>query len=436
MSNKNPLIDIVEAQKSGEAKGIYSICSSNAFVIGACLEQELGSDSYVLIESTSNQVNQYGGYTGMNAAQFSGFVHELAAKVGFPTERIILGGDHLGPNAWQDESAQSAMDKSRVLVSDSIKAGYSKIHLDASMKCADDDPNQPLDVAISAKRAAQMCQAAEQAYLENPVSAWEPCYIIGTEVPIPGGTLSGETELSVTRTEDAQQTIDVTKKAFFELGLEEAWERVVGLVVQPGVEFGDSSLIHYDRKKASQLSKFIEVHENMVYEAHSTDYQTPDALKKMVEDHFAILKVGPALTFAFREAVFALELMEKEWLEGREGVDLSHIQKVLDNIMLENPKNWKKYYQGDEVYLRFARKYSYSDRSRYYWPNEKIQASLDILLSNLSENPIPESLLSQFMPHQYRKVLRNELENEPIALIYDRIKFQIADYIYACQGES
>lgn len=434
MSDKNPLIGVVEAQKTGKSKGIYSICSSNAFVIEACLEQELESDDYILIESTSNQVNQYGGYTGMNAAQFTAFVHNLASRVGFPVNRILIGGDHLGPNAWQDEPAQIAMQKSRVLVTESIRAGYSKIHLDASMKCADDNPDIPLDVRISANRAAQMCQAAEEAYRQDPISAWEPCYIIGTEVPIPGGTLSGNTELSVTRVEDAQQTIDVTKEAFYEYGLEEAWKRVVGLVVQPGVEYGDSSLIKYDREKAAPLSKFINDYENLIFEAHSTDYQTSESLKQMVEDHFAILKVGPALTFAFREAVYALEMMEQEWLSGRKDVVLSHFQEVLENVMLENTKNWRKYYQGDEVYLRFARKYSYSDRSRYYWPNDKIQKSLIILLSNLSEHPVPESLLSQFMPHQYRKVIKHELDNSALALIYDRIKFQIGDYILACQG--
>lgn len=435
MSRQNPLKDVVKAQKSGKSKGIYSICSSNSFVIEACLEQELRSENYILIESTSNQVNQYGGYTGMNAAQFSEFVRKLALNVGFPENRILLGGDHLGPNAWQDEPAQTAMEKSCALVSDAIKAGYSKIHLDASMKCADDDPDQPLDVAISAKRAAQMCQAAEQAYRENPVLSWKPCYIIGTEVPIPGGALSGETEFSVTRTEDAQRTIDVSEEAFYELGLEEAWERVVGLVVQPGVEFGDSSLIHYDREKAAQLSNFIKKYDNLIYEAHSTDYQTPESLKQMVEDHFAILKVGPALTFAFREAVFSLEMMEQEWLKGRKGVVLSQLQDVLEKIMLENPKNWEKHYQGDDVYLRFARKYSYSDRSRYYWPDEKVQKSLNILFVNLTKEPVPESLLSQYMPYQYQKVMRNELENTPLELIYDRIMSQISDYIYACQSQ-
>lgn len=67
----------------------------------------------------------------------------------------------------------------------------------------------------------------------------------------------------------------------------------------------------YHREEAQTLSRFIEAQPGLVYEAHSTDYQSREALRALVEDHFAILKVGPALTFAFREAVFALAAIEE-----------------------------------------------------------------------------------------------------------------------------
>ncbi len=432
MKYKNPMLDIVQAQKAGEAKGVYSICSSNQYVIEACMKKALQDGSFVLIESTSNQVNQYGGYTGMNAAQFSVFVKQIAGKVNFPQENILLGGDHLGPNVWTQEPSALAMQKSCELVSSSVKAGYSKIHLDASMKCADDAAERPLDLELSAERAALMCKAAEDAYKAAPASEWAPCYIIGTEVPVPGGAQIGETEMSVTVPADAEKTIEATRRAFFQLDLQDAWERVVALVVQPGVEFGDSSLYQYDREKARPLSRFIESYENLIYEAHSTDYQTSKSLKEMVEDHFAILKVGPALTFSFREAVFALELIEKEWLSGKKGIVLSGIRSVLEDAMLENPKHWVRHYSGDEDYLRFARKYSFSDRSRYYWPVKSVQDSLDLLFLNLTRNPIPLSLLSQYLPVQYNKVMFGELQNEPLELIYDKIICLVSDYSYAC----
>ena len=84
------------------------------------------------------------------------------------------------------------------------------------------------------------------------------------------------------------------------------------MVVQPGVEFGDEFVHDYRAESAQDLVKLIEGYPNLVYEAHSTDYQTRQNLAHLVRDHFAFLKVGPALTFAFREAVFALVHMENE----------------------------------------------------------------------------------------------------------------------------
>ena len=321
------------------------------------------------------------------------------------------------------------MAKGSVLVRDCVRAGYTKIHLDASMKCTDDDPVAPLPPAVSAERAADLCAVAESALEPGQPT---PCYVIGTEVPSPGG-VRGEKEetLALTNVEAAQETIEVTKEAFKRRGLEVAWERVIAVVVQPGVEYGDANLFEYDRAAATGLSHFIEAYP-LVYEAHSTDYQTRVALRQMVEDHFAILKVGPAVTFAFREAVFALALMEAEWLAGRKGIELSNIRQTLDQAMLANPVYWQKYYPGSEVEQRFARQYSFSDRSRYYWPDPAVDKALNRLLGNLRQFPVPLTLLSQFMPIQYERVRAGVLANTPPALIYDKVGCLLADYAAAC----
>src|SRR5690606_36447469 len=130
--------DIISRHKAGERLGICSVCSAHPLVIEAALRFDLHTQEKVLIEATSNQVNQYGGYTGMKPADFRDFVVNIAAGVCFPRERIILGGDHLGPNCWQNENAADAMEKSVELIKTYVAAGFSKIHLDASMSCADD----------------------------------------------------------------------------------------------------------------------------------------------------------------------------------------------------------------------------------------------------------------------------------------------------------
>ena len=65
------------------------------------------------------------------------------------------------------------------------------------------------------------------------------------------------------------------------------------------------------------LTELLKDEAGLVYEAHSTDYQRPESYRNLVRDGFAILKVGPALTFAMREVLEALSLIEAEL--GRAG---------------------------------------------------------------------------------------------------------------------
>jgi len=289
-----------------------------------------------------------------------------------------------------------------------------------------------MDKAVVAERTAELCLAAEEAYSASRFGQAAPHYVIGTEVPPPGGTQEHDEMLTVTAVDDVQDTIDRTETAFRRRGLDTAWERVIAVVVQPGIEFGDDRLLAYDRRAAARLSRFIEAYPRLVFEAHSTDYQTRDALCALVEDHFSILKVGPALTFAFREAVFALALIETEWLSGREGVELSSVRQILDAAMVANPVYWRSYYAGPEHHLQFARKYSYSDRSRYYWSAPDVQKAMARLLQNLERYQAPVTVLSQFLPVQTERVRSGAVANMPRDLICDKIRSVLTDYAYAC----
>jgi len=425
---------ILEANQRGEHTGIYSVCSANHAVLEAAMTQALRDESLVCIESTSNQVNQYGGYTGQTARDFAAFVADIARGTQFPAGRIVLGGDHLGPHAWRSEKAIDAMAKARELVQSCVRAGYTKIHLDASMRCADDggDKRQPLEDRIVSARAAELCAAAEEAHKEMPRGSTAPLYVIGTDVPSPGGEQLEAQAPEATSITNLARTVGVTKKAFAARGLHEAWERVVAVVVQPGVEFGDATVFPYDASRAKKLAAFAGARGSLVYEAHSTDYQTPGALKEMVRDHFAILKVGPWLTFAYREAVFALEAVEKEWLGATRGASLSGVTDALEAAMRENPSHWKDYHHGDEAALRIARKYSYSDRSRYYWGVAAVRAAVEKLTQNLEAHTAPVSLLSQFLPNQAAKIRTGELANRPRDLMRSKICEVTSVYSFAC----
>jgi D-tagatose-1,6-bisphosphate aldolase subunit GatZ/KbaZ len=412
------LDEIVKGQKRGEAKGIPSICSAHPWVLKAAMQQTLKVSKtfrVLLVESTCNQVNQFGGYTGMTPANFVRYVRGIAEENEFPFENIILGGDHLGPNVWQNEPAVSAMQKSAVMMRDYVQAGFIKIHLDCSMRLGD-DPQSGLDVEVSAKRAAQLAKIAEASHMDGTPF---PRYVIGTEVPIPGGAHEHEETVSVTKVEDVDQTIDVTRDAFYREGLQSAWERVIAVVVQPGVEFGDDFVLEYQPEKAKEVSRFIE-DRSMIYEAHSTDYQTREALRNLVRDHFAILKVGPALTFAFREAVFALAMME-DALFSKD--TRSNIIQVLDDVMVKHPEHWKKYYRGDEAGQALKRKFSLSDRARYYWVQPEVQDALKRLMKNFGNGILPYSLLHQFT---------GETNLSAAQVIEQKITRVLKDYEMAC----
>jgi D-tagatose-1,6-bisphosphate aldolase subunit GatZ/KbaZ len=428
------LFRTLQENRRGQALGVYSICSPNRYVLEAGVLQALRDDALLLIESSSNQVNQFGGYTGQNPANFAAFVREVASRMNFPVERIVLGGDHLGPHVWRAESPEKAMAKARELVRDCVRAGYSKIHLDASMHLAGDpvQRNKSLADEIVSTRAAELCSVAEEAHREMQIGSPAPIYVIGTEVPIPGGEQLETAAPETTRPQDLERTLETARDAFRAMKLEEAWERVVAAVVQPGVEFGDTSVFAYDHEKAVGLADFGEKNWQGVFEAHSTDYQTAEALREMVKDHFAILKVGPWFTFAFREAVFALAMIEEEWLGWRKGFMRSGVREALEQAMVTDPAHWKSYYHGDETALQFARKYSYSDRSRYYWPQPAVQQALQKLLRNLKETPAPLSLLSQYLPKQWEEIRAGKLSNDPVKLIHGRILEVMDSYAYAC----
>jgi D-tagatose-1,6-bisphosphate aldolase subunit GatZ/KbaZ len=423
------LRSVVQRNRRGATVGTYAVCSAHPAVIDAAIQQALEDGNCLHVESTSSQVNQFGGYTGMTPKQFADGMRTAAASAGLPAARVLLGADHLGPFAWRGEPSASAMAKACDLARLCVHAGYKKIHLDTSMPCGDD---KILDEKTIAERAAILCRAAEEAFEDMPTGSPRPLYIIGTEVPPPGGEVAEGQCPAPTKVEDVHRTLDVFHTAFRAHGLLAAWENVVGLVVQPAVEFGDTMVFDYDRQKVHALSAGLPKSPALVYEAHSTDYQSPAALAEMVEDHFAILKVGPWLTFAYREAIFALSSIEREILGHKRDVRSSQVREALELEMLRNPAYWRSYYRGDDDELRLSRAFSFSDRCRYYWPQPSVQEEVNRLLHNLGLFSCPLTLLSQYLPIEYEAIRKGALENDAAAIIGHHIRRILRLYGAAC----
>ncbi|OCJ06990.1 D-tagatose-bisphosphate aldolase, class II, non-catalytic subunit [Rhizobium sp. AC27/96] len=410
MSAAQRLAAMPQNRARGLPSGITSVCSAHPLVIEAALRHGKARDADVLIEATCNQVNQDGGYTGMTPADFRRFVEAIATKVGFHRDRLILGGDHLGPNPWKHLPADEAMSKAKVMIDAFAAAGFAKLHLDTSMACSD-DPLALLDVTIAA-RAAQLAEVSEVRIRQSGLPA--PSYIIGTEVPVPGGAVEALDHMHVTTPDDARATVDLHRQAFARLDLQAAFDRAIGVVVQPGVEFGNADVIGYRRPAAASLAASLKDMPQFVFEAHSTDYQSGEALRDLVSDGFAILKVGPWLTFALRETLYGLSSIAEVLAQGAMEEALP---AAMERIMLASPAHWQKYYPGDANEQFIQRHYSFSDRIRYYWALPDAQAAVDKLLSALDGHTIPRPLISQYLGHLEPAVADGSVIPEALALL-------------------
>ncbi len=186
------------------------------------------------------------------------------------------------------------------------------------------------------------------------------------------------------------------------------------------------------RSKAAALSAAIEPVDHIVFEAHSTDYQTPAALAALVRDHFAILKVGPGLTFALREALWELDAIERELLPPERRANLRHATLAR---MHAQPAHWSNYYDGTGTALDFQLQYSLSDRIRYYWPDPAIAAAADRLFANLRETVPPLALVSQYLPIAFEAYRAGRSTLDPADLAIAHVSATLDAYHGACNPD-
>ena len=288
---KHPMQEMMEKRRQGIKCGIPSYCTANELALEIAIRRAKMLNQPVLIEATANQVNQYGGYTGMLPKDFYKLVLDMAAAIDLPEQMVILAGDHLGPLTWQNLPEAEAMEKSIELVYQYTRAGFTKIHLDTSMKVADDAEGL-LSTEVIARRGATLYKAAIKGYEElkaEKPDAIRPVFVIGSEVPIPGGAQEAEDSLAVTSVEAFKDTVATYKRVWEEEGVGAGMEDVIAVVVQPGVEFGDDQVFLYDHDAATDLCAALKEFPEVCFEGHSTDYQSAKCLKAMVEDGIAIL---------------------------------------------------------------------------------------------------------------------------------------------------
>ena len=108
--------------------------------------------------------------------------------------------------------------------------------------------------------------------------------------------------------------------------------------------------------------------------------------------------------------------------------------ETLDTAMQENPKYFAKHYYGSATEIAYKRKYSFSDRWRYYYATPEVEKAIDTLFANFKDG-VPLGLLDQFLPIQYTKVRNGELANDPKVLVMDRVCNCIDEYLFGTQQQ-
>lgn len=377
------LRNIIARNRAGTGAAIPSVCTAHPDVLRACLARAETLDRSIVVEATSNQVNQFGGYTGIQPAGFIRLVHELADEAGVERGRIIFGGDHLGPQAWRSEPADTAMEKARDLVDAYVRAGFRKIHLDCSEGCAGEAGQ--LGDAVTAERSADLARVC----LHSADGAEDLLFVIGTEVPPPGGARVDEDgAIPPTQPDAARATLAAHNDSFGDMA-----PLIGGLVVQPGVEFGPDTVHDLPMDRDPELAAVVADQSGVCLEAHSTDYQSPDVYPRLAQLGFAFQKVGPALTYAYRAALYQLDALR----------DRPALKQVMEALMTANPQYWQGHYHGDADRLARLRHDGLADRIRYYWAMLQAQAAVAELLADVDSmpthqvmtNPIPDAVLDR-----------------------------------------
>lgn len=406
---------IIAQNRAGTAIAIPSVCTAHPDALEASLTLAETLDQPLVVEATSNQVNQDGGYTGLTPAAFIRFVQGIATRSGVSRTRILFGGDHLGPQAWRKLPAPRAMDKAHRMVADYAAAGFTKIHLDCSEGCAGEAPQLP--DAITATRSAALAATA----LRHAPDPDNLLFVIGTEVPPPGGARTDDHgDIPPTTPESAKATLAAHREAFTAAQI--PLDRIGGLVVQPGVEFSPMEVHHLPLARDPRLLTALTDWPSVCLEAHSTDYQNAAAYPRLARLGFAFQKVGPALTFAWREALYALDTMRAQtgWASG------PSLPDSMEEVMLENPAHWQAHIHGPDQ--RLQRHFGLADRIRYYWPVPKAQAAVQRLFADLDDKRLPDPLLSAHFRSAEIATARASRYPLPRALALARVQTALRPY--------
>ena len=364
-------------------KSIPSFCTANEDVIKIILLYCKINNVPCLIECTSNQVNQFGGYTKKSPKEFRDYVFEIAQKINFNKKNIFLGGDHLGPLPWKNLNSNLAIKNSIKMINNYLDSKFCKIHIDTSIKCKND---KIFNSQTKFERARKILKKLK---FKNKSDIF---YVVGSEVPTSGSDIKKLLKPT------SFDTIKKDSIRYSQILFEKTHRyKTYGLVIEVGMKYKDKSIQKPNFRNFLKKKKFS-LENNFVYEAHSTDFQSIYTLKKLVNNNFKFLKVGPELTFLYLRSLFFMQKIENFFKDKNN----SNFKKSLIKEMLKNRKYWINFYKKNSLKQFLNSQY---DRSRYYLDLENVKKSIFKLKSNI--NKISKKIIiKKFMSAKETRILK------------------------------
>ncbi|MCK7507635.1 MAG: class II D-tagatose-bisphosphate aldolase, non-catalytic subunit [Desulfobacterales bacterium] len=304
------------------AAGMFAVCSARREVLEAAIALARDHGEPLLVEATANQVNQFGGYTGMTPRQFASSSGRHGRRHGLPAGKPAAGGRSPGavrvakragrPRPWPRQPSWPANAWQPVSTNCTWTPAFG---------CSDDPP-QGLPLEIAAERTAALCQAAETAAERLSGRRQRPLLCHRRRGPDSGrhlGEPGGDPGHAGRGT--WLKFIALTESRFQEAGLSGG----VGAAAR-----GDRPARRRVRKFQRRPLRARKGPRALGLSSESAgDHDLRDSLHRLPDARVpgthgraiisSLLKAGPCLTNAFREAVFALEEIEAEHLKSRRG---------------------------------------------------------------------------------------------------------------------
>jgi len=408
---------IILMKKNWFKKPLPSFCTSNFDVIKIILIYAKIYRLSVLIECTSNQVNQFGGYSGLKPKEFYKKIILLSKKIQLNRKYIIFGADHLGPLPWKNLNKKNAFKNAEKLLKSISKEKFEKIHLDTTIVCGNE---KKLNLDKVRSRFFELFKSIPKKKLKN-------IYLVaGSEVPYAGG---GDFKENISKLKDVQNDYSIYNSI---INQKKSKKREFALVIEPGMSFTNDKIFKPNFKNLKNISKFSKK-KNIFFEAHSTDYQRMDVLKKLVKSNFKFLKVGPELTFKYHQSLKLMLDLEKRYTPI---YFRSNLNNELNKIMKKKNKYWKDYYKGSTSKINFLKFNSLLDRVRYYWNHSSVDRSKEKLFKNIDRVPKNYIHKNLITVKKTKNILKKYKMKNSELIVFNFLRKSLSKYYKACGFKS